>query len=250
MQRCCLETWSLAGWVCKDQNRNSPFRETTTNPHHMVFSCTLFYRLYYMRFEVLSFCWKCFPSSRLRSGDELFCFPVDKITCGRGVSWRAFSSRRPSGWRARLWLRGRRRRATMGWATILVVRSTSYWWAQVTLNSSRQPIIVLPSPSQSHFLVWLWCWTSWEDTSVITGRIRSTGSLRAYYKPSARSEARRTPCLGNYTATLSDPCKRTEIQNIHYCYVVWHVFRDGKIDESNWSFTIVTHVRIHGKSRE
>ena len=202
-----------------------------------------------MRSEVPSFCWKDFPSSPAVGGWNFF--PVDKITCsGRGVSWRAFSSRRPSGWRARLWLRGRRRRATMGWATILVVRSTNYWWAQVTLNSSRQPIIVFLSPSQSHFLVWLWCRASWEDTSVITGRIRSTGSLRAYYKPSARSEARRTPCLGNYTATLSDPCKRTEIQNIHYCYVVWHVFRDAKIDESNWSFTIVAHVRIHGKNRE
>ena len=107
----------------------------------------------------------------------------------------------------------------------------------------------------SHFVVWLWCRTSWEGTSVITGMIRSTDWLaetcvRAYYKPSARSDVRRTPCLGNYTAALSDPCKRTENQNIHYFYVVSHVFRDENIYESDWSFMIVAHFSIHGKSRE
>ena len=70
----------------------------------------------------------------------LFCsFVFEMFTCRRGVRCLACSSLRPRGWRARLWLSGRRRRATMGWAAILSERGqpiTDGEWSRCTGRSS------------------------------------------------------------------------------------------------------------------
>ena len=83
---------------------------------------------------------------------------VQMFTCGRGVSCLACSSLRPRGWRARLWLRGRRRRATMGWATILSL-SVREGSQSLMIESGHNRLDyhlvnphLVPSRSQSH--VW------------------------------------------------------------------------------------------------
>ena len=115
---------------------------------------------------------------------------VQMLTCGRGVSCLACSSLRPRGCRARLWLRGRRRRATMGWATILsliTVRGqlANHWWRVVMMHWT---IILSPhlalSWNQSH--VWsLKVVEMWRSHNRISAEHKEHWLVvgGAYYKP-------------------------------------------------------------------